>query len=90
MSSATLGSSTSAAEVTEISSAGLWLRVDGGSWFLDFERLPWFRHAKSAHVRNVERPATNHLRWPDLDVDLALDSIRNPAAFPLISKLGSR
>jgi len=34
----------------------------------------------------VEWPNPNHLYWPDLDVDLATDSIRHPESFPLISK----
>jgi len=35
----------------------------------------------------VERPQSHHLYWPDLDIDLAVDSIRDPAKFPLIAKL---
>lgn len=31
----------------------------------------------------------HHLYWPDLDVDLAVASIRNPGAFPLVSKAGT-
>jgi hypothetical protein len=27
----------------------------------------------------------NHLRWPALDVDLSLDSIRHPEQFPHVS-----
>lgn len=86
MSSATLGSGISAPEVTGVSASGFWLRVDGTTWFVDFGAFPWFRGAGSSQLRNVERPAPHHLRWPDLDVDLALESIRNPAAFPLVSQ----
>jgi hypothetical protein len=35
---------------------------------------------------NVEMPGPNHLYWPDIDVDLALESIENPKAFPLVSR----
>jgi hypothetical protein len=31
-------------------------------------------------------PSPHHLRWPDLDVDLAVESIRNPEKFPLVSR----
>jgi hypothetical protein len=34
----------------------------------------------------VQRPTENHLYWPELDVDLSVDSLRNPQAFPLVSK----
>jgi hypothetical protein len=32
---------------------------------------------------NRERPAPQHLRWPDLDVDPAVDSIEHPERYPL-------
>jgi hypothetical protein len=33
----------------------------------------------------VERPTENHLYWPQLDVDVSVESLRNPEAFPLVS-----
>jgi hypothetical protein len=30
-------------------------------------------------------PSANHLYWPLLDVDLSVESVRNPEAFPLVS-----
>jgi hypothetical protein len=35
---------------------------------------------------DVEWPQPHHLYWPDLDVDIAVESIRHPEKFPLISK----
>jgi hypothetical protein len=32
------------------------------------------------------RPTADHLYWPDLDVELSVESIRNPACFPLKAK----
>ena len=29
----------------------------------------------------------DHLFWPDLDVDLSLESVRDPSAFPLVAKV---
>jgi hypothetical protein len=34
-------------------------------------------------------PSAHHLYWPDLDIDLAVESIRDPASFPLVSKAGA-
>jgi hypothetical protein len=31
-------------------------------------------------------PSPNHLYWPGLDVDLAVESIRHPEHFPLVSQ----
>ena len=39
-------------------------------------------------VTNVERPHPHHLYWPDLDVDLAVESIRHPDKFPLVARSG--
>ncbi|MDB5905476.1 MAG: hypothetical protein JWM26_4354, partial [Betaproteobacteria bacterium] len=33
---------------------------------------------------NVERPQPHHLYWPDLDIDLSVDSILRPNEFPLV------
>jgi hypothetical protein len=51
-----------------------------------FAEFPWFRDVPIGKLLNVERPAPHHLYWPELDVDLATDSIRHPERFPLISR----
>jgi hypothetical protein len=38
---------------------------------------------------NVELPSARHLYWPDLDVDIAVESIDHPERFPLVSKVRS-
>jgi hypothetical protein len=81
------GVATSAGEVTNISKHGLWMLVDGRELFLSFEDFPWFKQATVEAVLRLERPAPHHLRWPDLDVDLALDSIEHPERYPLTSKI---
>jgi hypothetical protein len=37
-------------------------------------------------LTHVELPQPHHLYWPELDVDLAVESIRNPGAFPLVAR----
>ena len=81
-----LGSVTSAVEVTHVSRHGLWLLLGDEELLLPFELFPWFRHASIEQISRVERPSAGHLYWPLLDVDLAVESIRNPSAFPLLSK----
>ena len=85
MTSGPRGNSTSRAEVTHISEPGLWVMVAGRELFLSFANFPWFRDATVAAVLNVEVAGPEHLRWPDLDVDLALESIEYPERFPLVS-----
>lgn len=86
MESAKLGSSTLKAEVTNISRHGLWLLLAERELFLPFDKFPWFKHAPVDAVLHVEWPQPHHLYWPDLDVDLAVESIEHPEKFPLVSK----
>jgi hypothetical protein len=89
MRSAQRGKRTSDAEVTNVSAHGLWLFVGERELFLDFDDFPWFREAPIAKVLRVEMPAPGHLHWPDLDVDLDVDSIAHPERFPLVSRSAS-
>lgn len=82
------GTSTSAAEVTNVSAHALWLLLGEEELMLPFEKFPWFRQATIEQLSNVEWPAPNHVYWPQLDVDLSVESIRDPAAFPLVAKTG--
>jgi Protein of unknown function (DUF2442) len=80
------GIATLAAEVTHISKHGFWVLLGDEELLLPFEHFPWFKAATVEQISNVERPSPNHLYWPSLDVDLAVESIRHPEAFPLISQ----
>jgi hypothetical protein len=80
------GTATSAVEVTNISRHGFWLLVDDQELFVPFSEFPWFSAATVASLVNVVRPHAHYLRWPDLDVDLALESIEHPERFPLAAR----
>ena len=81
-----LGKRTSAVEVTNISAHGFWLLVADEELFVPFKEFPWFKDASVSEILNVVWPQPQHLYWPDLDVDVAVESIRHPEKFPLISK----
>lgn len=80
------GERTLVAEVTNVSANGFWLLVDERELFVPFKQFPWFRAASIGQLLNVQRPHRHHLYWPDLDVDLAVDSIEHPERYPLVSK----
>ncbi len=82
------GTITSAPEVTHISKHGLWLLLGNEELLLPFEKFPWFKSATIEQIGQVEWPTENHLYWPQLDIDLSVESIRNPDAFPLVSAAG--
>ena len=80
------GNTTSAPEVTHVSRNGFWLLLGDEELLLPFEYFPWFRKATIEQLSQVEWPSPDHVYWPQLDIDLALASIRDPAAFALVSK----
>ena len=80
------GSVTLEVEVTHVSKHGLWLLLGDEELSVPFSEFPWFKQATIEQHSDVQRPTANHLYWPQLDVDLSVESIRNPGAFPLVSK----
>ncbi len=76
---------TSAAEVTNVSSHCFWLLLAHEELAVPFAEFPLFKQATIEQLLDVERPTSNHLHWPQLDIDLSIESIRNPGGFPLIS-----
>lgn len=87
MKSAKPGKSTSEVEVQGISKFGIWIYIAGEEYFLSYEEYPWFKEAKVSQVLNVRLIHKNHLEWPELDVDLELESLKLPEKYPLTYKL---
>ena len=86
MKSQALGIATFHVEVTNISPHGIWLLTEEEELFLPFDEFPWFKEARVSAIMNVQCPQPGHFYWPDMDVDLTLDSIRHPKRYLLISK----
>ena len=80
------GTVTSAIEVSLVSQQGFWLLLGDEELFVPYADFPWFKKASIEQITEIEHPTGNHLYWPLLDVDLSVESIRNPSAFPLIAK----
>jgi hypothetical protein len=87
MTSVAPGRSTSPAEVTNVSIHGFWLLIGDGELFVPFQHFPWFRDASIRAITNVQLPSPHHLYWPDLDVDLAVESIEHSEKYPLVSQV---
>jgi hypothetical protein len=85
MKSEVRGTDTSDVEVTNISRHGFWLLLAEKELFLPFAEFPWFKDAPVSAILHVEWPQPHHLYWPDLDVDLAVESIEHPERFPLVA-----
>jgi hypothetical protein len=88
MKSAAPGTSISPVEVTNISKQGFWILLEDEELFLPFSEFPWFRNVPVGKILNVDLPTAGHLYWPELDIDLAVESVRHPEKFPLVSRVG--
>jgi hypothetical protein len=82
--------STSTVELSNVSAHGIWLLIDDRELFLPYDEFPWFRDATIAQLSSIERPTSGGIRWPDLDVDLSIDSIEHPDRYPLVSRAAAR
>lgn len=87
MKSVAPGPSTSPVEVTNVSPHGFWLFLAERELFVPFNEFPWFREASVREISNVQLPSPHHLYWPDLDIDLAVESIEDPNKYPLVSRV---
>jgi len=83
MSSEPHGIGTSTVEVTNITAHGVWLLAGEREVFMSYKDFPWFKDVPVAKILNVEEPTPGHFYWPDLDVDLGLETIAHPERFPL-------
>jgi len=83
MSSLAPGKNTSVIEVTNISAHGIWILVRDKELFMSYEDFPWFKDQTVKTITNVEEQSRDHFYWPDLDIDLTMEIIKNPDQFPL-------
>ena len=80
------GRSTSKVELSNVSPHGIWLLIGDREWFLSFKYFPWFEDASIRALAKIELPSPHHLYWPELDIDLAVESIEHPERYPLVSR----
>ncbi|GJL66163.1 MAG: hypothetical protein NPIRA05_11340 [Nitrospirales bacterium] len=83
MNSRTRGIPISEVENTNVFAHGFWLLVSDRELFLSYDDFPWFKDVPIGGILNVEQPTAGLFYWPDLDIDLGLESIEHPERFPL-------
>ena len=72
------GNDTPDVEVTNISEHGFWMLVRGQELYLLFADFPQFKGAKLGQLLDVTLSDEDHLCWPQLDIDLPVESVRQP------------
>ena len=90
MKSSVSGKSILEAKVEGISKTGIWLFVKGKEYFLPYKRYPWFENARVSEIYHLQFHHGFHLHWPQLDVDLDIDSLEHPEKYPLIANIRRR
>ncbi|MCX6272822.1 MAG: DUF2442 domain-containing protein [Bacteroidetes bacterium] len=86
MTSLSNGTNISEADVTNISSLGLWVMVDDKEYFVPFSHYPAFINASISDIFDIKLLSPNQLFWESLDIDIELDALMNPNLFPLVYK----
>ncbi|MBK7236291.1 MAG: DUF2442 domain-containing protein [Sterolibacteriaceae bacterium] len=71
-------------EVTRVSKNGFWVSLPEEEVYLPFQHFPWFRDAPLRQVLNVQHPSTHKLYWPDLGIDIELQSITYPEPIAIV------
>ncbi len=74
----------SGANIANITINGIWIFVNEKEYFLPYKEYPWFKEAQISEIQNVELLHENHLRWPELDIDLEIESLEHPEEYPMI------
>jgi len=72
--------------VLMINAQGIMISVGGQDFFLSYNRIPWMREASIKDVLDVQMCGSEAIEWPNLDVDLEIDSLRHPERYPLLIK----
>jgi len=85
MKSLNIGKSISAS-VENITPFGIWLFVKEREYFLNYVDYPYFKNQTLKSIQHVQLLHGYHLYWPELDVDLEIDNLENPAKYPLRSQ----
>lgn len=71
------------AEIQNISNHGIWVFVNNQEFFLPFDEYPWFLKATIKEIYNLKLFHGHHLHWPDLDIDIDIEMLKHPEAYPL-------
>ena len=72
--------------VKNVSQHGFRIFIGDREFFASFAEFPWFEHASIRELTTVELPSPHHLYWPELDIDLTVDSLDHPDRYPLVSR----
>ena len=74
------------ASVLMINNQGIMISVAGNDYFLSYNRVPWLKDATVRNILNIKMLGKNAIEWPDLDIDLEVESLKHPERYPLVMR----
>ena len=69
--------------VTNITTIGFWLLIQGKEYFVPFAEYPCFKTATIIDIQDFTLFSPTQLHWKNLDCDIELDALQSPNNFPL-------
>ena len=72
------------ASVSGITRFGIWILVNGFEYYLNYTEYPWFKKATVDQISNLKFKHNHHLSWPDINVEIELESLIHKEKYPLI------
>ena len=72
--------------VLMIDAQGMMQSVLGPDSFVSYNRVPRLRDARVSSALNVRMAGPNAIEWPELDVDLEIESLKRPERYPSVMK----
>jgi hypothetical protein len=70
--------------ISGIHDLGFWILVNEMEYFIPFSEYPLFRNASVSDIFAVRYMPPSQLHWENLDIDIELEALKNPEAFPLV------
>ena len=74
------------ASILMINNQGIMISVEDNDYFLSYNRVPWLKDATVRNILNIKMSGKNAVEWPDLDIDLEIDSLKHPERYPLVMR----
>ena len=84
MGSSKSGLGTSVCSVTGMNDLGFWVLVEEKEYFIPFSDYPGFKDSSVNQILNIKYMPPSQLHWDEIDMDIELQALVQPDAFPLV------
>ncbi len=86
MDSSKSGIDISVCSITGINDLGLWVLVEEKEYFVPFAEYPGFKDSSVNQILNIKYLPPSQLHWDEIDMDIELQALVKPEAYPLVFK----